>query len=46
MGYSRGVQQCAPTVGRFTHNNEVHWPVAMLATFGGVDKMLSGKTFR
>ena len=46
MGYSRFVQHCAPTIGRFTHNNELHSPVTMLATFGGVDKMLSGKTFR
>ena len=46
MGYSRGVQQCAPTIGRFTHNNELNWQVTMLATFGGVGKMLSGKKFR
>ena len=25
MGFYRGVQQCAPTIGRFTHNNELQW---------------------
>ena len=25
MGFYRGVQQCAPTIGRFTHNIELQW---------------------
>ena len=25
MGFYRGVQQCAPTIGRFRHNNELQW---------------------
>ena len=25
MGFYRGVQQCAPTIWRFTHNNELQW---------------------
>ena len=30
MGFYRDVQQCAPTIGRFTHNNELQWQVGNL----------------